>query len=92
LTPNSLLHKAGRVAGAVVDVGAFGWVCDDAATGWGGGVGDERVSAEDLAALRAALLALHEDFLVRFPAGEPSGYCGGCSGRTCRGCWPHGSW
>lgn len=31
-------------------------------------MGDERVAAEDLAALRAALLALHEDFLVPLPS------------------------
>jgi hypothetical protein len=49
-------------------MGAFAWVCDDAATGCGGGVDDERASAADLAALRTALLDVHEAFLGPLPS------------------------
>jgi hypothetical protein len=44
-------------------MGAFAWVCDDAAVGWGGGVDDERDAAADLAAVLTALLEVHEEFL-----------------------------
>jgi len=44
--------------------GCLGRVCDHAATGWGDGVGDERTSAADLAALQTAVLGCHEALVV----------------------------
>jgi hypothetical protein len=51
----------------MVGVGAFRLVCDDAATCRGGDVDEQRAAAEDLVALRTALLGLHAEFLAPLP-------------------------